>query len=63
MHRNPFATGGNFVFSLARYTKLVISVGTWTFDFLTKDVMNLSKDGKSDRDRLSRGGVSGGDGK
>lgn len=43
---------------------MVISVGTWTFDFRTNEPMNLSREGRSRDDSVveSCGGVWGGDG-
>lgn len=63
VHFIPFATGGRRCWSLPRYTREVISVGTCTWDRSTSVVMNSSNDGSAGsawERAASCGGVVGG---
>ena len=46
VHRMPLATGGRRDCSLDKYTRDVMSVGTWTEDLVTRDVIKASREGR-----------------
>ena len=65
VHGRPLATFGRRLRSRARYTRDVMRVGTCTFDFLTKELMKRSREGRfvnGDGFADSEVGVTGGEG-